>query len=129
MKRNVVITCLITGIILFSAFSFAEQAQFDPFPKNKGSLYEYADNNIPDICFFPKDTARWDGSGLTVQNWFLLTDFQKTAFISEYIEVYHSSIEVNGWDYLVKLNEFSSKCRGECLGYPMTEVLEELLKR
>lgn len=77
----------------------------NPFPHNTGSSYAYDVKDIPDICFFPIDNARWNGEKLTATDWHKLTDFQKAMFISEYTENYYPDIEINGWDYLVKMNE------------------------
>lgn len=111
--------------ILITSLSFAEEASFDPFPKNKNSTYEYDDNNIPEICFFPADKARWDGSKITAKEWSMLTDFQKTIFISEYINTHYPIIKINGWNYLVYLNKFAEKL--EVADTPMTMAIESIL--
>lgn len=48
--------------------------------------YYYSDNDIPAVCFFPAEKARWSGYGVTTNAWGELTDYQKTMFISEGIE-------------------------------------------
>ena len=115
--------------ILITSLSLAEEASFDPFPKNRNSIYEYDNKNIPEICFFPVDKARWDGSKITAGEWPLLTDFQKTMFISEYMAVYHQNIRFNGWDYLVILNSYVTQCKNDILDIPMTQVIEMILKQ
>jgi hypothetical protein len=118
-------------LLLCPHFVFAEQKEFDPFPKNRGTIYAYSSDDIPDICFFPKDKARWDGSKITAKEWQMLTDFQKTMFISEYVKelekAHKKSININGWDYLIALNGFADSCKNKCLNEPMTRVIEELL--
>ena len=73
---------LIILILLLSASAYAEQADFDPFPQNRGTIYDYGDD-VPDICFFPIDKARWNGYEVKVSNWPQLTDYQKFKFIEE----------------------------------------------
>ncbi|MCX5687251.1 MAG: hypothetical protein NTV71_01160, partial [Candidatus Omnitrophica bacterium] len=56
----------------------------------------------------------WDGSKITVKEWQMLTDFQKTMFISEYIQEKkynecNAIIKDKGWDYLVILNKIASE--------------------
>ncbi|MEI8350034.1 MAG: hypothetical protein WCI77_07760 [Candidatus Omnitrophota bacterium] len=53
---------------------------------SEASNYEYSDNDIPAVCFFPVEKARWSGYGVTNNDWGKLTDYQKTMFISEGIE-------------------------------------------
>jgi hypothetical protein len=102
MKKIIIIS------LLLCATAFAEQANFDPFPKNKGTIYEYGDN-IPDVCFFPIDKARWNGYEVTVTNWSQLTDYQKISFISEGAEEIERNEGVNvdigdGWRLLIAIN-------------------------
>jgi len=117
------------ALLISDTKEFAER--LGPFPQNTGSSYEYSQDNIPDVCFFPIDKARWDGSKITAKEWKMLTDFQKTMFISEYIEElekgYKTSIDINGWDYLIALNGFADACKDECLNELMTRVIKELL--
>ncbi len=82
MKQLVVV--LMVGIFLSGCISTPIKS--DPSPKNKGTAYEYSNDNIPDICFFPVEKARWDGYKVTNKNWSALTDFQKTMFIGEWVE-------------------------------------------
>jgi len=124
---------ILISFLLFSNLAFAEQEAFDPFPQNRGTVYEYSDEELDeiDVCFFPIDKSRWDGSKITAKEWQMLTDFQKTMFICEYVEQlekeYNTTIEINGWDYLIALNGFAANCEDECLKEPMTRVIRELL--
>lgn len=52
-----------------------------PQAKSSVNIYRYTD--APDICFFPKDQAKWDGYKITNKNWNLLTEYQKFMFILE----------------------------------------------
>lgn len=124
-KQLIVAFCIVT-LALFN-LSCASKKQFDPFPKNTQSDYAYDREKVPAVCFFPMDKARWDGNKLTVKDWSLLTDFQKTMFISEYVDVYHQGIEINGWDYLIALNTFVSKCEDKSTS--MIMPMEVLLKK
>jgi hypothetical protein len=117
---------LVLLLILFSHLLFAED--FNPFPENAGSPYEYSQDDIPDVCFFPVDKARWDGTKITAREWKMLTDFQKAMFISEYIEElekeYNVTIKINGWDYLVALNIFAANYKEKYRNYPITEIIK-----
>jgi len=82
----------------------------DPFPLNRGTIYEYSDDNIPDICFFPAEKAKWDGYKVMAADWKKLTDFQKEAFISEAAEEIERNEDVtvdikDGWKVLIAMNE------------------------
>ena len=102
------------SFLLFSNLSFAgEQEKLELFPKNKGTIYEYTRDNIPGICFFPADKARWDGSKVTAKEWHMLTDFQKIMFISEYIQEKKQNeckaiIKDKGWNDLIVLYKIAS---------------------
>jgi hypothetical protein len=77
---------LFLALLLCAAGVSAEEqksAESDPFPLNRGSIYAYSDDKIPDVCFFPSDKARWDGYKVMAAHWKKLTDYQKEAFISE----------------------------------------------
>ncbi len=81
-------------IILFLLFSsslitFAQE----PFPHNIGTIYEYSQDDIPDVCFFPTEKARWDGYDVTIDKWGQLTDFQKVTFLREAIEEINRNID------------------------------------
>jgi len=82
--KNQLIAVLILGVFLSSCSTLP--AKSPSFPKNVGTIYEYSQDNIPDVCFFPVEKARWDGYKVTNNNWSQLTDFQKTMFISEAAE-------------------------------------------
>lgn len=127
-KPQLIIEWLILILLITAPVSYAE---FNPFPNNTGSPYEYSDEDIPDICFFPKEEARWDGSKITAKEWKMFTDFQKVMFIGEYIEQLenesNTTIEIDGWRYLIALNGFAGACEDECLNEPMTRVIKELL--
>ncbi len=86
MKRILAILLL---TIFIGPHLFALEQKADPFPLNRGSIYEYGDD-IPDVCFFPVNKARWDGYKVTTKTWNQLTDFQKVMFLSEGI----SEIEI-----------------------------------
>lgn len=67
--------------ILICASAFAQEAKSNPL--NKGTLYENHSNELPDISFFPREKAYWDGYTITSKNWKLLTEEQKLRFITE----------------------------------------------
>jgi len=109
--RAGVIKLLVIVPLLFANLSLAaEQKESDPFQKNRGTAYEYKDNDTPDIWFFPVDKARWDGSKVTVKEWHMLTDFQQAMFVAEYIKElknqYKTDIKYNVREYLLFLDSF-----------------------
>jgi hypothetical protein len=118
----------ILAYVLIASVSFAEEPTFDPFPQNRNSIYEYDNEHIPEICFFPVDKAQWDGLKIAAREWPLLTDFQKTMFISEYMAIYHANIQFNGWDYLVILNNYVTQAKDDISDVPITQVIEMILK-
>lgn len=95
------------------------------------SLYSYDEDDAPAVFFFPAEQARWDGSKVTMKEWYLLTDHQKQKFISEYIaeleRQYHQSITVMGLDYLEALNAFSCYSDGKAMQEAPTTFIEKML--
>jgi len=90
-------------------FAPCPNEEFDPFPLNRGTIYEYSQDDLPDICFFGEG-ARWNGFDVTIQDWKLLTDYQKTEFIEEVVDEIekqtNSKINVdNYWKLLQGTNE------------------------
>ncbi len=82
MKNKQLIYILVIFGLIAATPLFALEQKADPFPQNRGTIYEYGDD-IPDICFFPANKARWDAYKVTTKTWNRLTDFQKIMFISE----------------------------------------------
>lgn len=66
----------------FTPFVYAEGLK-DKFPLNVGTQFEYSEKDIPEICFFPIEEARWNGYELTNLDWKKLTDYQKVQFVRE----------------------------------------------
>jgi len=94
---------IIILLLLIPFFVFAEEV--DPFPQNKGSIYEYGDD-IPDVCFFGAD-ARWNGDKVTSGDWFKLTAFFKSMFIIEGSDKLGYD-ELNGWAVLDEMNQIAT---------------------
>jgi hypothetical protein len=78
-------------ISIFLILTFLSFMPASGFAQNQGNQFEYSQEDIPEICFFPSEKARWDGYTVTNKNWNLLTDFQKMTFVSEAI----AEIELN----------------------------------
>lgn len=92
----------------------------------------FAQNKISTgFIFFPRDKARWDGEAVTVQKWFKLNDFQKTKFISEYLEElkkeYKQNIEIDIPKYVQWLNSFANEKKDTDSDYKMTMVFKTYL--
>ena len=82
MSRNQVIVTSIMFSLITIAPIFAAEEAVDPVSNNKGTIYEYG-YDIPDVCFFPIEKAKWNGYEVTTKSWGQLTDFQRVMFISE----------------------------------------------
>lgn len=74
------------SVIFICASAFAQEAKPAASALNKDSVYKNHSNKLPDVCFFPREGAFWDGYGVTNKNWEQLSDDQKTRFIAEGIE-------------------------------------------
>ena len=104
---------VISATLIFSVYACcwarAEDARYVRGPES--SIYSYSDDDMPERFFFTKEKARWDGSKVTMKEWYTLTDLQKEKFISEYMDElkkrYGAGIEAAGLDYLKALNLFS----------------------
>ena len=120
-------------VVLFLCITFTlYAAEKSPFPDNKPTVFEYSEDNIPDVCFFPVSEARWNGPIITTKEWRMLTDYQKTMFISEYVEELEKKnneyIDLeDGWKFLIAVNVFVDEY-GNNSPVLMTRVLDELLK-
>jgi hypothetical protein len=94
-------------------------------------LYSYDPNNMPDVFFFPKERAKWDGSRVTVREWYMLTDTQKERFISEYLGELRderlTGSDAMEMDYLKALNIFSSYSNDRTMREPSTKFIDILL--
>ncbi|MDD5135928.1 MAG: hypothetical protein PHX20_02615 [Candidatus Omnitrophica bacterium] len=103
-----------------------------PLADTKGSIYSYSDSDIPEVFFFPKEKARWDGTKVTMREWYMLTDLQKEKFISEYLgelkTQYKDVLEALGLDYLKALNLFSYYSNEKAQNEPSTKFLDLLIK-
>jgi hypothetical protein len=74
------------GVIFICASAFAQEVRPAASALNEDSVYKSHSNKLPDVCFFPREKAFWDGYRVTNKNWEQLTDDQKTRFIAEGIE-------------------------------------------
>lgn len=95
------------------------------------SVYSYDRNNPPEVFFFPKEKARWDGAKVTLSEWYLLTETQKERFINEYLGQLQSSYKLDfssaGSEYLKALNVFSSYSDEKSLREPSTKFIDIIL--
>ena len=97
----------------------------------EGTIYSYDSLNPPEVFFFPKEKARWDGSKVTMREWYMLTDFQKERFIKEYLQElqkqYNDPINVMFADYLKALNVFSYYSNDNTMNEPSTKFIDKML--
>jgi hypothetical protein len=124
---------LLAAIVLFlgcSVCAFCENAPIAG--KTEGSIYSYSDSDIPEVFFFPKEKARWDGSKVTMREWYMLTDLQKEKFITEYVgefkKQYQGAIDAVGFDYLKALNLFSFYSNEKVQNEPSTKFIDLLME-
>jgi len=130
MKRHA-LWLLVAGLSLcFAAAAHAEQQA--PPARTEGSIYSYSDNDIPEVFFFPKEKARWDGTKVTMREWYMLTDLQKEKFISEYVgelkKQYQGAMDALGLDYMKALNIFSYYSNEKIQSEPSTKFIDMLLE-
>lgn len=116
--------CMVTSCILHAAKGEASGSA--------DSLYVYDPIDPPDVFFFPKEKARWDGSKVTLREWYTLTDLQKQRFISEYLTEVSgrqgiSTDNISFFDYLKTLNLFSYYSNDNCVNVPSSKVIDKLL--
>ena len=121
-------------IITTTAFAKSSEETFDPFPQNRGSQFEYSQDDIPEFCFFPEEKARWKGYEVTSKEWTLLTDYQKAMFVEEFViemeKALGQEIKIDdGWKFLIAMNGFVDNCKESgCLTQSMARVLKDLLE-
>lgn len=123
------IALLISAGIFIAASSWCDDAGV-PYTKN-ADLFTYDEANPPAFFFFPSDKAKWDGTKITVREWYMLSEIQKERFITEYLDEmrkqYNSPIDVTGMDYLKALNMFSYFSSDKSSTEPTTRVIDKLL--
>lgn len=126
LYRAILLMC---ACLVIAASSWCEDA--DMPSANKADLFIYDEANPPEVFFFPKESARWDGTKITVREWYMLSDLQKQKFITEYLnemrKQYNSPIDVAGTDYLKALNMFSYFSSDKSSAEPTTKVIDKLL--
>ena len=130
--KQLLIFIFISGLILCCGrYAFCTGIEATQ-AKTEGSIYAYSNNDIPEVFFFPKEKARWDGTKVTMREWYMLTDLQKEKFVSEYLselkKQYQGAIEALGLDYLKALDLFSYYSNERAQGQPSTKVIDLLLK-
>lgn len=105
-----------------------------PAPKKIVDNFQYTEE--PDICFFPKDQAKWDGYQITNKNWNKLNDYLKLMFIFEatkelekrdrvVITIKDSARTVRALDYgIAKINKDMPKVQILVIDF-LNDVLKE----
>ncbi len=129
--KKAVLFIAITALCNFAYAEELEKSDAEGSMAPGESLYSYNRDDMPDVFFFPKEGARWDGTKVTMREWYLLTDTQKERFISEYLgelrDEYKMNIDVTGVDYLKALNIFSSYSNDRTMREPSTKFIDILL--
>ena len=130
---NKLLTILFISGLLFSCREavFCDEIQA-PSAKTEGSIYAYSNNDVPEVFFFPKEKARWDGTKVTMREWYMLSDLQKEKFISEYLgelkKQYQCAMEVLGLDYLKALNLFSDYSNEKAQAQSPAKIIDLIVK-
>jgi len=100
-------------------------------PENKGSKYEYNNDERIDIWFFPKEKARWDGSRVNLLDWHKLSKAQKVTFILEYVKQingeYNTNISVDVDKYILGMDYFNDNCPASCSSISASDAVNNLL--
>lgn len=95
------------------------------------TIYSYNENDIPEVFFFPKDKARWDGSKVTMKEWYMLTDLQKQKFVTEYLNQVKADnamdFDALWMDYMRALNLFSLYSNEKATNEPSTRFIDKIL--
>ena len=131
MKKIVsIILVFFAASLLFASGSSGEEAR--PLSgRTEGTLYSYGEDDTPEVFFFPKEKARWDGTKVTMREWYMLAELQKEAFVAEYLgelkKQYKTAVEVAGLDYLRALDLFSFYSNEKTLNEPSTKFIDKLL--
>lgn len=127
--RRVIVLAILASLTLYAAQCWPLDAEKGA--GSGGSVYEYDENDMPAAFFFPPEKARWDGTKVTIREWYMLTDYQKEKFITEYLDemrkAYSSPIDVIGLDYVRALNMFSYFSNDKRSAEPTTKVIDTLL--
>jgi len=121
MNEKRLLPAWVMGISLISLLAIpvcSGQVIPNSSPQHRSSKYDYKDDDIPDVCFFPKDKARWDGYAATNWDWLGFTDYQKEMFISEGIaeieRTEHVTVaEEKKWRLLNAVNTAAGQAREE----------------
>lgn len=131
---------LLIIVLALTVYSDCYAMDIDPQDADNGSIadfssedsiYSYDPANPPDVFFFPKERARWDGSKVTLSEWYMLTDTQKEKFINEYVDqlqgAFKMDLGVSGADYMKALNMFSAYSTDKSMREPSTKFIDILL--
>ena len=131
MRRILTLILILVAFIYCPAAVSRAETQSQAI-KTEGSISSYSDSDMPEVFFFPRQRARWDGSKVTMSEWYMLTDLQKEKFISEYTaelkKQYQGAIEVLGLDYLKALNLFSAYSNEKIQNEPSTKFIDLLVE-
>jgi len=84
------------GLAIFAAIIFLlSGCALAPTSKKIMVVDNFQYSETPDICFFPKDQAKWDGYQITNKNWNKLNDYLKLMFILEGVQELQRRNRVN----------------------------------
>ena len=104
---------------------------YNPSPKNEGSVYEVREGDKINKWFFPAGAAKWDGSKLTMIEWNILTDTQKVMFLTEcqneLKKEYGPGISIDMGKYIIAMDYYASTCPSNCFAVPVTNIVKEFL--
>lgn len=128
---TVFILSVVVSISVPAVFPETVPEEVQAVQSSSDSIYSYDDNDLPEVFFFPKERARWDGSKVTMREWYMLTDLQKEKFITEYLWQLQIDnrigFDIIGSDYLKALNIFSYYSDDKALREPSTKFIDILL--
>lgn len=129
LTRIILPMIFLSAITSFPEICLGEEKELSS--SEKPGIYEYDELNPPEVFFFPPERARWDGSKVTMKEWYTLTKLQKERFISEYTgelkKQYSDAIDIMGLDYLRALNIFSYYSDDKVLNEPSAKFIDKLL--
>lgn len=104
---------------------------YNPSPKNEGSVYEVPKDEKIDKWFFPTEGAKWNGAKITMIEWNILTETQKVMFLMEYQnelkKEYGPGISIDTSKYIIAMDYYASTCPSNCFAVPVTNIVKEFL--
>ncbi len=130
INKYAFLTILLLGLVCGCPVN-ADDQDLTSNEQSSTGLYYYDENNPPEVFFFPKEKAKWDGSKVTMREWYMLTEKQKEKYLDEYLQDLKAknnvTIDIVSMEYLKALNAFSAYSNDKTLQEPSSKFIDILL--